>query len=85
MAAYPVWQSHKKVSAFKISVIALADDDSGDAALIGHDGDKDFVAEVDHPYMAKHQPEVGGYYVQYEDGYASFSPAAAFEDGYTPI
>lgn len=26
----------------------------------------------------------GGYYVEYEDGYTSWSPAKAFEDGYTP-
>ncbi len=31
------------------------------------------------------QPEVGGYYVQYKDGYESFSPADAFEDGYTRV
>ena len=28
-------------------------------------------------------PHVGGYYVLYEDGYESFSPAKAFEEGYT--
>ena len=28
---------------------------------------------------------VGGYYVVYEDGYKSFSPAGAFESGYTPL
>lgn len=36
-------------------------------------------------YVAKHKPEVGGYYVVYEDGYKSFSPAGAFESGYTPL
>ena len=30
-------------------------------------------------------PRVGGYYVVYADGYASFSPSKAFEDGYTRI
>ncbi len=25
---------------------------------------------------------VGGYYVEYDDGYASWSPAKAFEEGY---
>ena len=38
---------------------------------------------VDQAYMTKHNPQVGGYYVVYEDGYKSFSPAKAFEDGYT--
>jgi hypothetical protein len=40
---------------------------------------------VDADYMQKHKPEVGGYYVVYDDGYKSFSPAKAFEDGYTRL
>lgn len=35
--------------------------------------------------MAKHKPVAGGYFVVYEDGYESFSPAKAFEEGYTRI
>jgi hypothetical protein len=35
--------------------------------------------------MTKHAPEVGGYYVVYADGYKSYSPAKAFEDGYTQV
>ncbi len=34
-------------------------------------------------YITKHQPEVGGYFVRYADGYASYSTAQAFETGYT--
>lgn len=41
--------------------------------------------EVDWAFMAKHKPEAGGYYVVYDDGYKSFSPAKAFEEGYTLI
>ena len=37
---------------------------------------------VDHEYVSKHKPQVGGYYVVYKDGYKSFSPAEAFEKGY---
>jgi hypothetical protein len=33
----------------------------------------------------KHDPQVGGYFVQYDDGYISFSPAKAFEEGYTRL
>ena len=40
---------------------------------------------VDGDYMAKHKPQVGGYYVVYKDGYASFSPAKAFVEGYELI
>lgn len=39
--------------------------------------------QVDGDFMEKHRPEVGGYFVVYDDGYKSFSPAKAFEDGYT--
>lgn len=41
--------------------------------------------KVDSAYMRKHKPQAGGYYVLYKDGYTSFSPADAFEDGYTRI
>jgi len=40
---------------------------------------------VDGYFLSKHKPEVGGYFVQYADGYKSFSPAKAFEEGYTLI
>lgn len=33
-------------------------------------------------YMEKHKPQKGGYYVMYDDGYESWSPAKAFEEGY---
>jgi hypothetical protein len=36
-------------------------------------------------YVEKHKPQVGGYFVQYADGYKSFSPAQVFEEGYTLI
>lgn len=40
---------------------------------------------VDRHYMTKHKPQVGGYYVVYKDGYESYSPADAFEEGYRLI
>ena len=40
---------------------------------------------VNAAYLLKHKPEVGGYYVVYKDGYKSFSPAAAFEEGYSKV
>jgi hypothetical protein len=40
---------------------------------------------VSGEFLAKHKPAVGGYFVVYEDGYESFSPAKAFEEGYTRI
>jgi len=41
--------------------------------------------EVDATYLKKHNPQVGGYYVVYADGYKSWSPAQAFEEGYTRV
>lgn len=43
------------------------------------------VISVSSEFMRKHNPEAGGYFVVYQDGYRSFSPAAAFEEGYTRI
>ena len=40
---------------------------------------------VSTEFISKHKPEVGGYFVVYNDGYESFSPAKAFEEGYTLI
>lgn len=40
---------------------------------------------VDWDWYYKHKPHPGGYYVVYADGYKSYSPAKAFEDGYTRI
>jgi hypothetical protein len=40
---------------------------------------------VDAEYMRKHKPQVGGYFVVYKDGYKSYSPAQAFEEGYARI
>jgi hypothetical protein len=38
---------------------------------------------VSRAYVLKHNPQAGGYYVVYSDGYKSWSPAQAFEEGYT--
>jgi hypothetical protein len=38
--------------------------------------------DVGAEYMVKHNPKPGGYWVLYEGGYQSWSPAEAFEDGY---
>jgi hypothetical protein len=40
---------------------------------------------IDGAYLRKHNPKPGGYYVVYKDGYKSFSPADAFEGGYTRV
>ena len=71
----PKYKSHKEVWALKIKSVdatTVTPEDAGYAPF-----------EVPEQYIAKHDPKAGGYYVVYEDGYQSFSPAEAFESGYT--
>jgi len=85
----PRYKCHKQVWALKISAIKRDGDgedrESDGSAVItpAEDGYAPF--KVDHEYMRKHKPQVGGYYVVYADGYKSWSPADAFEEGYTRI
>ncbi len=84
----PQYQCHKKVWALKISAIKdptePGNESDGSRIIVPKDeGFSPF--RVDFDYMRKHKPESGGYYVVYEDGYKSYSPAKAFEDGYSII
>lgn len=83
MREMPRYKSHKIVHALKIHTIDVAEDAREGAVITPVDqGFGPF--PVDSAYMAKHTPKVGGYYVVYPDGYKSWSPADAFEDGYSP-
>jgi hypothetical protein len=80
----PRYQSHKKVWALKIA--AIADDPGPDGGAVVTPADAGYAPfKVSVDYLFKHQPKVGGYYVVYDDGYKSWSPAEAFEGGYTRI
>lgn len=79
----PQYRSHKLVWALKIHSIER-DGWKGGAKIVPEDTLYE-PFEVDAAYMEKHQPKVGGYYVVYEDGYKSWSPAEAFEQGHTRI
>lgn len=88
-AEMPRYQCHKKVHALKILGVRQA---PADQERMHVDGDWYLDVEapyspvcVGHDFITRHMPTVGGYYVVYDDGYASFSPAKAFEDGYTRI
>lgn len=87
----PRYRCHKEVWALKIVDVAH-DIDAAKATGRETDGSAVLTFEapygplkVHHAYVRKHQPAAGGYYVVYQDGYTSFSPAKVFEDGYTPI
>lgn len=90
-AEMPRYKCHKEVWALKIDRVQL---DIEEARIENRetDGSARLFVEapyapirVDHAYLQKHNPHAGGYYVVYADGYRSFSPAAAFEAGYTRI
>lgn len=85
----PLYQSHKKVRAAKISDIAQ-DPAENEAQYAGGDWyiattDGQLITVGHNDYILRHMPEPGGYYVLYEDGYQSYSPAKAFEEGYTRV
>jgi hypothetical protein len=78
----PLYRCHKEVWALKIKSVHPLMHGAAGAEL--EPEDTRFSAfKVDAKYMAKHEPKAGGYYVVYKDGYQSFSPAEAFESGYT--
>lgn len=89
----PKYQCHKRVYALKIAEILPNPnpDSSGRSGASSYGAlivpaDPHYGAiEVDAAYMTRNNPKVGGYYVVYDDGYTSFSPAEAFEEGYTPV
>lgn len=76
-AEMPKYKCYKEVWALKIKEIngiSLVFEESGYAPI-----------QVDQEWFNKHNPEAGGYYVVYKDGYKSYSPAKAFEEGYELI
>ena len=75
----PLYQCHKKVRALKI----MAVNHPLKRIVPNEPGFKSFT--VSQEYLDRHRPQAGGYFVQYEDGYVSYSPAKAFEEGYTRI
>lgn len=80
----PRYQCFKKVWALKIAGISLPQNEAGDAELaFEEEGYAPILMEKE--WLDKHNPEVGGYYVVYEGGYKSYSPAKAFEGGYSRI
>ena len=94
----PRYQCHKQVWALKIKEVVkhahpdpLADDAAFEAsdvfqgAHLFFEDDGYAPIPVTADWYRKHKPQKGGYYVVYDDGYTSFSPASAFEAGYTRL
>lgn len=82
----PRYKSHKTVSAVKIFQLkqSPADEVHPGGSWVIIPAEKGIAPiTVTHDYVNKNDPQAGGYYVLYEDGYHSYSPAEPFEDGYT--
>lgn len=77
----PRYQCHKQVQALKIKLRI-----PNPRGVELHFEDERFAPhQVDAVWFDKHKVEAGGYLVVYPDGYQSYSPAEAFEAGYTLI
>jgi hypothetical protein len=81
----PKYKSHKEVWALKIKSIVRDGEgenrESDGSAIITPEEEGYAPFKVEGDYLHKHKPQVGGYYVIYKDGYKSFSPSEAFEEG----
>jgi len=77
----PRYKCHKEVCALKIEAIHITV--AGTYLIPANQAYNNI--PVAQAYMQRNEVEVGGYWVVYEDGYESYSPAAAFEGGYTLI
>lgn len=74
MNKFPVYKCHKLVRAFKIETIIKYS-----IYPEGHN----IPVVMDYEFKGKHNPQEGGYIIYYNDGYVSYSPKEAFEEGYT--
>ena len=94
----PRYKSHKEVWALKIKEVvchAHADpsvsidefaktEEFGGGNLFFED-ERYAMRTFTPDWYRKHKPANGGYFVVYKDGYESYSPAEAFEEGYTRV
>ena len=77
----PKYLCHKEVRALKIKEVRRVD-----GIYYLHFVDENYPPlVVDTAWVDKFGPTRGSYYVVYKDGYASVSPAKAFEEGYTRV
>jgi hypothetical protein len=83
----PKYRSHKEVYALKI-IEKRTIRDPGNLAyshMLVPEDTRYAPIDVTDAFVYKHEVNAPGYYVVYEDGYASWSPVEAFENGYTVI
>lgn len=80
-AELPKWQAHRIVGAAKIEKIER----QGNTGLYLLHLEGGLHVHVTYSFVERHTPFVGGYFVRHNDGFESFSPKHAFEEGYRRI
>lgn len=85
-AEMPRYKCHKEVHALKIS--AIVENDKDDSLLLcfsmGYAPIRVVNFQEIQKFLDRDEDDLG-FYVVYEDGYVSWSPTKAFEEGYTLI
>lgn len=81
----PEYQSHKQVQAIKIDQVQTHSQEKRSALITPLGNYPRFVTESG--WLDRFKPEGGdaGYFVRYADGYTSWSPSKAFEEGYSLV
>lgn len=79
----PKYKCHKEVWALKIKKIEMVPET--DKIFLVFTDERYSKREVTPEFFNKHQPQPGGYFVVYEDGYESWSPGGVFEAGYSLV
>lgn len=72
----------KEVDAMQIVKMTGEYGPDKDTILHGPDGEE---IRVNKAWILRHEPKIHGYYVIYKDGYTSYSPKRAFEEGYIEL
>lgn len=85
MQQLPLYRSHKEVRAMKIAAIEFPTPDGPAKIAPASDGYSAIETKPNYRSKFKGDDNDLGYYVVYSDGYDSWSPTKAFEEGYTPI
>lgn len=80
-----VWALKIKSIEFDSDIAKKEDRETDGSAIITPENTAYAPIKVNREYIEKHNPIEGGYYVVYKDGYKSFSPTKAFEEGYILI
>lgn len=83
----PAYICHKKVRAARILEVVL---DNVDPPLMGTllleiPGQPIYQHRIAAGWIERHQAEIGGYFLQYEDGYTTYCHGNSFESAYSQL